>query len=131
MGDTKKKRAASKLVTQFIRKIAEEIHEDPLVTGKAIGDAHMITKAEALARFMWKAALGYKEEIKIVNKETGEITLQEKIVFPDKAYVTLLYDRLEGRVPTVEVKAIDDKPSVADKVTQEGKNRLNNLANKQ
>ena len=123
---------ASKLVTEYIRKIAAETHPDPLITGKGIDDAHMITNAEALARYMWKAALGYKEEIEIINKETGQVTGVKKVIyFPDKAYVTLLYDRLEGRVPTVEVKAADDKPSVADRVTQEGKNRLNSLANKQ
>jgi hypothetical protein len=131
MSDTKKKRAASKLVTQFIRQIAEEIHEDPLITGPAIDDSRMITKAEALARFMFRAALGYKEKVEIIDSKTGQVTgTKEVIHFPDKAYVTLVYDRLEGRVPTVEVKETDNKPSIADKVTQQGKNRLNNLAKK-
>lgn len=126
---TKKK--ASKLVTKFIREIAEETHEDPLITGPAIDDSRMITKAEALARFMWKAALGYKEKIEVIDKTTGQVTGEKEVIyFPDKAYVTLLYDRLEGRVPTVEIKETDDKPTVADKVSDQGKNRLNNLANK-
>ncbi|MHA2264967.1 MAG: hypothetical protein ACXAEN_21450 [Candidatus Thorarchaeota archaeon] len=125
------KAKASKLVTQFIKQIAEETHEDPLITGPAIDDAHMITKAEALARFMWRAALGYKEEVEIIDSKTGRVTGKKEVIhFPDKAYVTLLYDRLEGRVPTVEVDKGKDKPSVTDKVSNEGKNRLNSLAKK-
>jgi len=131
MSEAKKRKAASKLVTKFIREIAAETHDDPLITGKGIDDARMMTKAEALARYMWKAALGYKEEVEIINKETGQVTgVKEVIYFPDKTYVTMLYDRLEGRVPTVEVKETDNKPSVADNVSAEGRNRLNNLANK-
>ena len=50
-----KKIAAGKLLSKFIREIAEEIHDDPII--KARGeDAVMLTKAEALARYMWKAA---------------------------------------------------------------------------
>ena len=123
---------ASKLVTEYIRKIATETHPDPLITGKGIDDAHMITNAEALARYMWKAALGYTEEVEILDKTTGQVMGTKSVVyFPDKAYVTLLYDRLEGRVPTVEVKAADDKPTAADKVSELSRNRLNNLAKKQ
>lgn len=122
---------ASKLVTEFIRKIAAETHPDPLITGEGIDDARMVTNAEALARYMWKAALGYKETVEVLDKNTGQVLgTKEVVCFPDKAYITLLYDRLEGRVPTVEVKETDSKPSVADRVSSEGKNRLNNLAKK-
>ena len=129
MSDTKKKRAASKLVTGFIRKIAEETYEDPLITGDGIDDARMITKAEALARFMWRAALGYKEKVEVIDNKSGQVTgTKEVIHFPDKAYVTLLYDRLEGKVPIVEPEKGDSKASVADKVSREAKSRLNSLA---
>ncbi len=129
MSDTKKKRAASKLVTGFIRQIAEELHEDLLITGPGIDDSRMITKAEALARFMWRAALGYKEEVEVVDKQSGAVVgVKEVIHFPDKAYVILLYDRLEGKVPIVEPEKGDSKASVADKVSREVKSRLNNIA---
>ncbi len=131
MSDTsKKKRAANKILTQFIREIANEMSDELLVTGPHVEDSRIMTKAEALARYMWKAALGYKEEIQIKDKKTGELHVTEKIHAPDKIYVTLLYDRMEGRVPTVEVKDTDTKPSVAERVSKEGVNRLNNLAKK-
>jgi hypothetical protein len=133
MSDTRKrKRAATKLLTEHIRKIAEETHEDLLITGDGIDDTRMITKAEALARFMWKAALGYKEEIEVIDKKTGAVIgIKEVVHFPDKHYVDAIYDRMEGRAATVEVdKDGKTKPSIADKVSIEGKNRLNNLAKK-
>jgi len=127
MGTTKAK--ASRLLTQFIREIAEENHEDPLIFGKGIDDARMITKAEALARYMWNAALGYKQKVEVLDKVTGQVIGDKEVIhFPDKTYVTMLYDRLEGRVPTVEIKDEDTKATVADKVSGEGKKRLNNLA---
>ena len=131
MGDTKKKRAANKILTQFIREIANEMSDELLVTGPSVEDSRMMTKAEALARYIWKAARGYKEKIEVLDKDTGQvIDIKEKIHFPDKTYVILLYDRMEGRVPTVEVKDTDTKPSVAERVSKEGVNRLNNLAKK-
>ena len=127
MSGTKAK--ASRLLTQFIREIAEETHIDPLITGEGIDDARMITKAEALARYMWNAALGYKQKVEVLDKVTGQVIGDKEVIhFPDKTYVTMLYDRLEGRVPTVEIKDEDTKATVADKGSGEGKKRLNNLA---
>jgi len=127
MSGTKAK--ASRLLTQFIREIAEENHEDPLIFGKGIDDARMITKAEALARYMWNAALGYKQKVEVLDKVTGQVIGDKEVIhFPDKTYVTMLYDRLEGRVPTVEVDKDDSKPTAADRVSQLAKDRLNNIA---
>jgi len=125
------KAQANRLLTKFIRQIAEEVHEDPLITGEGIDDARMITKAEALARYMWNAALGYKQKVEVLDKTTGQVIGDKEVIhFPDKTFITLLYDRLEGRVPTVEIKDEDTKATVADKISDQGKNRLNNLAKK-
>lgn len=130
MSDTrKKKRAANKILTQFIRDIANEMSDELLVTGPHVEDSRIMTKAEALARYMWKAALGYKEEVEVLDKKSGQVLgVKEVVHFPDKTYVTLLYDRMEGKVPTVEIRDTDSKPTVADRVSKEGANRLNNLA---
>ena len=125
------KAKASRLLTEFIRQIAEETHEDPLITGPAIDDSRMMTKAEALARYMWKAALGYKQKVEVIDKTTGRVVGDKEVIHtPDKTFITLLYDRLEGRVPTVEIKDEDTKATVADRISSEGKKRLNNLAKK-
>lgn len=123
MGSTKAK--ARKLLTEFINQIADEIHHDPEIIDE---EAVMVTKAEKLARFIWKSALGYTETVNIVNKETGELTRKTVPHPPDKKYVDILYDRMEGRVPTVEIKDTDSRPTVADRVSREGKGRLNKLA---
>jgi hypothetical protein len=131
MSDTKKKKAtAKKLLTQFIRQIAEQEHDSPIVTGPDIDDARMVTKAEALAHFIWKAALGFKEEVRIVDKDSGEISIKERVVFPDKHYIDIVLDRMEGKVSPAEPEKASSKASVADRVSKESKNRLNNLAKK-
>lgn len=121
----KAKSEAKKILTGYINQIALEQHDQAIMIDH---EAVCCTKAEVLARHIWKSALGYTEEIVIVDKETGAVTKKYEVHRPDKVYVTMLYDRMEGRVPTVEVKPTDSKPSVAERVSKEGKNRLNNIA---
>jgi len=120
---------ANKLLTHFIREIANEVHDNPLITGPAIDDSRMITKAEALARYIFKAALGYKETVEVIDKKTGRVIGHKEIIHPpDKVYVTMLYDRMEGRVPTVEVKETSKKATAADRVSKLAKDRINSIA---
>lgn len=127
----KAKAEAKKILTRFIREIASETHEDPLITGDGINDAHMITKAEALARFIWKAATGYKEKVEVIDKTTDRVTGEKEVIhFPDKHYIDILLDRMEGKVAPVEPEKASTKASVADKVREQSKDRLNNLAKK-
>lgn len=105
---------AGKLLSSFIRQIAEEETEfikDP------DGNDRMVTKAEALARLMWKKALGYVET-KIVGGEETKTTYH-----PDKQMIGMLYDRIEGRAP-ITVGDSDGKMTTAERVSEQGVKRI-------
>ena len=124
----KAKAEAKKLLTGFINDIALEDSDVTKVTGDEVGDVEFISKAEALARYIWKAAAGYKETIVVVDAKSGERTTREKIHDPDKAYVIMLYDRMEGKAANTEAVADDSKPTAADKVSALAKDKLNSIA---
>jgi hypothetical protein len=129
MSGTTEKRKAKRLLTKFIREIADEIYDEPIITGKGIDDAKVVTKAEALARYIWKCALGYKETVDIMDKESGrKLGTKEVINFPDKKFIDIVLERLEGKVPNVVEKMEDQKATVADRVSGKAKDRLNKLA---
>ncbi len=106
----------SRLVSQFIRKISTEQTE--LVNDPEQGGI-LVTKAEALARIIWKKALGYTET-KIDSNGSVEIDHE-----PDKGYVNLVFDRLEGTAGPVVGGA--NKRTTAQKVTEESKKRINEV----
>ena len=121
-----KKVAAGKLLSKFIREILNETYDDPLI--KARGeDAVMVTKAEAIARHIVKAATGYwaDEDIFVKGVKTGVKQVYHK---PDKTYIGLVYDRMEGRVAMMDAKGSSDKASLADKVSAQGQKRLDQIA---
>lgn len=104
---------AGQLLSQFLRKIAEEKTELATIDG----EDKLITKTEALGRLLWRMALGYTENI---IKDSG--VRAEVIHPPDRAMIHLLFDRIEGRTPLMA----DMKPkrTVADKITEQGKLRI-------
>ena len=108
------KTRAGQLLSQFLRSIAEErtefIKDDD-------GDDRMASKAEALARKMWKMGLGYDE--KQITKDGKEITVTYK---PDKTMMQMLFDRIEGRAASVTDKK--DPRTVSSKVSEQGKKRI-------
>lgn len=128
--DTKnhgKKVAAGKLLSKFIREIAEEIHDNPLV--KAIGEeAVMVTKAEALARYMWKAALGYSEDVDVLDKAGKKTGIRPEFHRPDKTFIGMIWDRMEGRASMMDAKGGSDKAKLSDRVSEQGKKRLGQIA---
>ncbi len=107
------KQRAGRLLSEHLRKIAQEetefvIHPD--------GD-RMVSKAEALARLMFKLALGYEE-----IKDGGKVVVHN----PSAGMIALIWDRVEGRsVPLVG----DGKQgrTLPNKVSEESKNRLNRM----
>lgn len=115
---------AGRILSSALRKIMQEKTE--LVTDPEYGD-RMGTKAEALMRTWVKYAMGFEEEVP-VKDETGKITGYKKIIHPpDRAYGQLIADRIEGRT----VAATEDSnktATVAKKVSELNKNRLNRLA---
>lgn len=108
---------AGMLLSQFIRSIALEKTE--LI--KINGEDQMASKAEALARLVWKKALGYTEQI----KKNG--VLVDHIHVPDRTMIALLWDRMEGRAPLMNPDK-KDRRSIADRVSEQGKKRSNKIA---
>ncbi len=108
-----------KLITKFIREISEEQTEH-LRDDNGVIDDKMATKAEALARLLWRMALGKPEFVEDPESK-GTIALERR---PDKGAMSQIIERLEGKVPA----AINDdsgKRSVADRVTEQGTKRIN------
>lgn len=109
---------AKRLVTYFLQEIANEETE----TVHIEGEDRMVTKAEALARFIWKASLGYSEER--VTSE-GVKTIEAR---PDKGMIAVLLDRTEGKAgPAIGVGK--EKKTVADKVSEQGVDRITKAGN--
>ncbi len=126
----KAKAEAKKLLTGFINDIALEDSDVVRVSGEEIGDVEFMSKAEALARYIWKAAFGYTDIIVVIDKKTGERTERPDVHNPDKTYITMLYDRMEGKATNTEVVVDDSRPTIGDRVSEQAKNRLNKLAGK-
>ena len=122
-----KKVVAGKLLSKFIREIASEIHDDPVIKAKG-EDAVMVTKAEAIARYIFKLALGYEAQEDIVDKSGKKTGIKPVRYWPDKWAINLIWDRLEGRVGAADLKGGSDKASLADKVSEPGKKRLDQIA---
>ena len=79
-----------------------------------------ITRFEQLARIIWNKALGYTER----DEKTGaEIKYN-----PDKHFIDMIYDRMEGKIPAAASGSDGKKASLADRVSDQTKSRLNALA---
>jgi hypothetical protein len=106
------KSRAGRLLSHHLRLIAQECTE--------LGpDEQMITKAEFLARTMFRLALG--------SKTTDPKTNIEEIVVPDRGMIALIWDRIEGKAAPTDA-ADDKKMTVPKKVSAENKKRLNSMA---
>jgi hypothetical protein len=122
-----KKIAAGKLLSKFIREIASETCDDPVIKAKG-EEAVMLTKAEAIARYIFKLALGYEESVDVLDKIGKKIGIRPEVHRPDKWAINMIWDRLEGRVGAADLKAGSDKASLADKISEQGKKRLGQIA---
>lgn len=111
---------AGKLLSSFIRQIAEE--ETEMVKDPDSGEDRMATKAEKLARDVWRDALGYTE-----TKIEKDMPV-DYIHPPSKVARAMLFDRIEGRAPLV-VGEGDEKITVAERVSEQGKKRINEVLN--
>ena len=106
------KARAGRLLSHHLRVIAQEATE-------MNDEGEMISKAEHLARTMFKLALGCKE----IDKKTNV----EIITQPDRGMIALIWDRIEGRAAQTDA-ADDKKMTLPKKVSAENKKRLNSLA---
>lgn len=108
------------IFTDFLRQMADEKTEFVELPGEdgGKGELGIRTKAEALARYVWKCALGWKE-----LKDNGEEVIHE----PDKGAINLLFDRLEGKIVAIPM-AGKKGPTIADKVNAAATRALNKIA---
>jgi hypothetical protein len=108
------KSRAGRLLSKFIRQIAEETE---FVKGEGADDDRMVSKAEMLARKMWRIAEGYDEVI-LTDGESRIVVHQ-----PDHKMMTVLLDRIEGRCGTVQEDEVL-RPTASSKITDQGKKRI-------
>jgi len=109
------KARAGRMLSEFLRRVAQEKTELVTVDGEDI----MVTKAEAMARGMFKIALGYEE----FDPKKQKTTVHK----PSAGMMALIFDRMEGRAaPSNEGER--SKRTLPKKVSAENKKRLNNMA---
>ena len=105
------------MLSTKLREIAQEETEfikDPE------GD-RMVTKAEALARLMWKMALGHTTKVETADKGTIET-----IHAPDRGMMQLIWDRMEGRASPAN-ENLQKKRKLPARVSEANKQRLNDM----
>lgn len=108
------KARAGRLLSRFIRRIAEETE---FVQGEGAEDDRMVSRAEMLARKMWRIAEGYDE---IVITDTGSKTIVHS---PDQKMMAILMDRIEGRCGTTQEDEVS-RPTTTSKISDQGKLRI-------
>ena len=120
------KSKVSIMLTKLLREIGDERTEffdkDAGLVGPDAGQRKervLISKAEALARKIWAMALGKKTDESIL--ETG---------IPDRSAASLIFDRLEGKAKPVADDPGKKKVTAAEKVSEQAKNRINNIGKK-
>ena len=111
MREVGQKCRAERLVSEYIRAVGTEKTEITTVfSDPDTGEKRIISKAEALARDIWKLAM---------ECEDAKLKLD---------YRKLLLDRVEGRPGAMEGEAVPKRRDVPDKVSKKGRDKLNRLA---
>ena len=111
---------AGQILSGYIRDVMEE--ETEFIKADGACEDHMATKAEYLAREICKRATGYTEEV------TDSKGVKVELVHPpDKVYVQIVFDRMEGRAPQSLTEG-EEKMTAAEKVTEQGVNRINSVS---
>lgn len=112
----KEKAKIGRLLSHFIKEIATE---EVAFVDRDSGEDLLITKAEAVARIIWRDALGWTEV-----PDSGKPIVHK----PDKSMIHLIFDRIEGKVGSSEdYKKKDTK--IYDKISDVAQKRINKLSN--
>jgi len=112
------KQRAGALLSGYLRAIGTEVDQvitDDVPQGCPVGMPKIISKAEALARHIWKKALPHMDD-EGVKRE------------PDLNYVRIVLERIEGKAGTMEAEKDSGRESVPDKVSRMGVERINRMA---
>ena len=111
------KTKATKLLSKFIGEVAEEMADK---VESVNGEDKLVTKAEALARLIWKSALGY------VEQKLDGTALVEISHAPSRVHQQIILERMEGKI-IAEIKADKPEGKTVDRVTKEVAKRINEL----
>jgi hypothetical protein len=112
------KQRSGRMLSEYIRAIGSEISEVILDDGPSPGPPRLVSKAEAMARHIWKKALPSTDD------EGNKLE-------PDLDYIKIVLDRSDGKPGVTEKEAEDSgKESVPDRISRMNQERLNKLAEK-
>lgn len=112
------KQRAGQLLSGYLRAIGTEVDQvviEDTVPGCAVGMPKLVSKAEALARHIWRKALRHKDDEGVTHE-------------PDLNYVRIVLERIEGKAGTMETEKADTRETVPEKVSRLGVERLNRMA---
>lgn len=107
------KRAATVEITRLIRERGNEFHT-------VDDEGNPLTRLQALALLIWKKALGYTD----TDPKTGAETIHS----PDRNFVAMIYDRLDGKMAPAIADRGKGKATLSDRVAEQSKRRLNQMA---
>jgi len=109
------KQRAGRALSEMIRAIGQEHTEVVLDDGPKPGPPRIISKAEAMARFIWDRALPHKMD-------------DGTWIEPDLNYIRIVLERSEGKPGTVKEEEEKRGETVPDRVSRMNQERLNALA---
>ena len=110
------RREATNILTKHLKKLGSEVY--------TIDDEeNAVTRFEALAQLVWKRALGYTD--KRVLDDGSEV---ETVFHPDRAYIGMIFDRTEGKVAPVVTSDSKKKVTLASRIGEQARARLNAMA---
>ena len=110
-----KKQRAGRALSELLRAIGTEMTEVVLDEGPAPGPPRIISKAERMARHIWKKALPHKDDDGVQQE-------------PDLDYIKIVLDRVEGKPGSGDKKEEGVGETLPDKISRMNKERLNALA---
>jgi len=116
MRELGKKQRAGRALSEMLRAIGTEMTEVVLDDGPTPGPPRIISKAEALARHIWKRALRHKDD-------------EGNTIEPDLDYVKIALDRIDGKPKAGEKEDPGTKgESLPDKISRMNTLRINDIA---
>lgn len=120
MAEKKKKRnsraKANRLISKYLTEMATK--EDAFLKVDDSED-RICTRAEALAQIIWDHTLGFEETL-----DSGVMVKHA----PNLSYMKVLLERMEGKVQ--DVSATKSKKSIADRIQEQTKTKINDIAEK-
>lgn len=113
------KQRSGRMLSEYIRAIGSEVSEVILDDGPSPGPPRLVSKAEAMARHIWKKALPHTDDLGVRRE-------------PELDYVKIILDRTEGKpgVATEDPNENAGKESVPERISRMNADRLNRLADK-